>query len=72
MTFENNFYYNKNVFITGHTSFKGTWLCEALSLLGANITGYSYGTPTNPSLFEICSTESKLHSIYGDIRDYDR
>jgi len=71
MTFENNFYYNKNVFITGHTSFKGTWLCEVLSLLGANITGYSYGTPTNPSLFEICSTESKLHSIYGDIRDYD-
>ena len=71
MTFENNFYYNKNVFITGHTSFKGTWLCEVLSLLGANITGYSYGTPTNPSLFEICNTESKLHSIYGDIRDYD-
>lgn len=66
-----DFYNGKKVFITGHTSFKGAWLCEALSLFGADITGYSYGVPTNPSLFEICKTENKMDSHYGDIRDLE-
>lgn len=65
------FYREKKVFVTGHTSFKGTWLCEVLSLFGADITGYSFGVPTNPSLFEICDTEKRVHSYYGDIRDLD-
>ena len=36
-----NFYKNKRVFVTGHTGFKGTWLCLILNYLGANVTGYS-------------------------------
>ena len=67
-----DFYNGKKVFITGHTSFKGTWLCEVLSMFGANITGYSFGVPTDPSLFDICQTEKKVHSNYGDIRDLDK
>ena len=67
-----DFYNGKKVFITGHTSFKGTWLCEVLSMFGANITGYSFGVPTDPSLFDICQTEKKVHSYYGDIRDLDK
>ncbi len=37
----NNFWKNKKVFITGHTGFKGAWLCLWLKFLGANILGYS-------------------------------
>ena len=36
-----DFYKNKRVFVTGHTGFKGTWLCLILNYLGANVIGYS-------------------------------
>ena len=36
-----DFYKNKRVFVTGHTGFKGTWLCLILNYFGANVTGYS-------------------------------
>lgn len=63
------FYENKNVFITGHTGFKGSWLCQILVNLGANVTGYSLEPPTEPSLFKESGIESKMKSIIGDIRD---
>ena len=65
------FYKNRKVLITGHTGFKGTWMCQVLLMLGADITGYSLEAPTNPSLFNICRVESKINSITGDIRDLD-
>lgn len=37
----NNFWKNKKVFITGHTGFKGSWLCIILNLLKSDIHGYS-------------------------------
>ena len=36
-----DFYRNKRVLVTGHTGFKGAWLCLILNYLGANVTGYS-------------------------------
>ena len=65
------FYKGKNVFVTGHTGFKGTWLCKILINAGANVTGYSVNIPTNPNLFEISNIESKMHHIIGDIRDFE-
>lgn len=65
-----SFYKNKRVFVTGHTGFKGSWLCAMLIKLGAIVTGYSVGTPTTPSLFEIAKIEKDIVSITGDIRDY--
>ena len=65
-----DFYKNKRVFITGHTGFKGSWLCEILVNEGAIVTGYSLEPPTNPSLFEIAGIEKRIKSIIGDIRDY--
>lgn len=64
-----DFYKNKKVLITGHTGFKGSWLCRILINAGAVVTGYSLEAPTNPNLFSICDVEGKMNSIIGDIRD---
>lgn len=64
------FYRGKRVFVTGHTGFKGSWLCKMLSNAGAVVTGYSLNPPTEPSLFIIANIENDIHSIIGDIRDY--
>lgn len=64
-----NFYKGKHVFITGHTGFKGSWLCRILLNAGAIITGYSVDIPTNPSLFEIADIKDNITSIKGDIRN---
>ena len=47
-----SYWRNKRVLITGHTGFKGSWLCLWLEELGANVTGYALAPPTRPSLFE--------------------
>lgn len=65
-----NFYEGKKVFITGHTGFKGSWICAWLLRLGAEICGYSNGVPTTPSNFKILGIEKKIHNVQGDICDY--
>jgi CDP-glucose 4,6-dehydratase len=67
----NNVYKNKNVFITGHTGFKGTWLTLWLKQLGANVTGYSSHLPSSPCLFEAISIENDIKHIIGDVRDQE-
>ena len=69
--FDINFYKGKKVFITGHTGFKGSWLCKILTNVGAEVTGYSLNPPTSPSLFEIAKIEDVIHSVIGDIRYLD-
>lgn len=71
MDFNLDFYKGKRVFITGHTGFKGSWLCKILVKAGAVVTGYSLEPPTTPSLFEIAGIENEVDSVIGDIRDYD-
>lgn len=66
-----SFYSGKKVLITGHTGFKGTWLCRMLVNAGATMTGYSLEPPTNPNLFELAGLEGKMSSVIGDIRDLD-
>lgn len=64
------FYNNKKVFITGHTGFKGAWMCKVLALTGARVIGYSLIPPTDPSLFVVANIEPGLKkSIVGDIRN---
>jgi CDP-glucose 4,6-dehydratase len=67
-----SFYKNKKVFITGHTGFKGTWLCHLLLEAGADVSGYSLAPPTSPSLFEQTNIDKKLYSLTADIRDKDK
>ena len=65
-----DFYRGKRVFISGHTGFKGTWLCEMLVLAGADVTGYALEPPTTPALFCLTGIENSIHSLTGDIRDF--
>ena len=67
-----NVYKGKKVFVTGHTGFKGSWLCAWLLSMGAEVTGYSFSIPTNPSHFEAMGLADHIHDIRGDVRDRDK
>ena len=72
MTLEDlTFFKDKRVLVTGHTGFKGTWLCKVLINSGAKVIGYSLSAPTNPNLFELSNIEKQMTSIIGDIRDFE-
>lgn len=66
------FWKNKKVFLTGHTGFKGSWMSLWLLKAGAQLTGYSLGLPTNPSLFDELKIEKDMNSIFADIRDLEK
>lgn len=66
-----SFYRDKKVLITGHTGFKGSWMCQLLIGVGAQVTGYALEPPTNPSLFEMCRIGERMNSIIGDVRDLE-
>ena len=70
--FNKDFFANKKIFITGHTGFKGSWLCMWLHMLGAEVTGYALDPPTDPSLFELCRVGELVHSVIGDVRDGEK
>lgn len=63
------FYKDKKVLITGHTGFKGSWMCEVLLELGADVTGYSLNPPTTPAFFDMLGLSDKIDSVIHDIRD---
>lgn len=63
------YYRGKRVLVTGHTGFKGAWLCAVLLQAGAEVTGYALEPPTNPSLFALADIGKRMHSVIGDVRD---
>ena len=66
-----SFYRHRRVLVTGHTGFKGSWLCRMLLDAGAEVTGYALEPPTKPSLFALTGLEAEMCSIRGDVRDLD-
>lgn len=62
-------YRGVRVLVTGHTGFKGSWLCLMLARAGAQVTGYSLEPPTNPSLFKLCGVGERIDSHVGDVRN---
>lgn len=64
-----SFYKGKRVLVTGHTGFKGAWMCRVLVDTGAILTGYSLEAPTQPNLFALAGVEDNMTSIIGDVRD---
>ena len=68
-----NFWKNKKVFVTGHTGFKGSWLCLFLKHLGAEVTGYSLKPNTKPNLFDLAGVKKIIKkSIIADVRNYQK
>lgn len=66
----NGIYKDKTVLITGHTGFKGSWLCFWLEKMGAKVIGYSLEPPTNPNHISLLNLN--INSIIGDIRDFQK
>jgi len=67
-----SFWIGKKVFVTGHTGFKGSWLCMFLNHLGANVVGYALEPNTQPALYNLCSVDSIVNSTIGDVRDLEK
>lgn len=63
------FWEGKKILVTGHTGFKGSWLCLWLQSLGAEVAGYALNPPTDPSLFDVARVSEGMKSIIGDVRD---
>ncbi|MDR1215751.1 MAG: CDP-glucose 4,6-dehydratase [Treponema sp.] len=64
---ELDFYKDKRVFVTGHTGFKGTWLCHILLKAGATVSGYALEPESG--LYGQTRLQSQIHSVIGDVRD---
>lgn len=61
----------KKILVTGHTGFKGAWLCLMLLKLGAKVCGYSLNPDTSPNLYDILNLKESMESKIGDIRDFE-
>lgn len=72
MNFYPDFYKNRSVLVTGHTGFKGIWLCKMLELFGARVTGFSLPSPTpeGEKVFRRSGTQADMTSVIGDVRDF--
>jgi CDP-glucose 4,6-dehydratase len=66
-----DFWKGKKVLITGHTGFKGSWLCMLLNLMKADVYGYALAPNTNPSLYKLTNIDQIVSSTIADIRDFD-
>ena len=65
-----NIYQNKTVLVTGHTGFKGSWLCFWLSKMGARVIGFALPPATTPNHYELCRPD--MVSVVGDIRNQEQ
>ncbi len=64
-------YRGKRVLVTGHTGFKGSWLCLWLLKLGSNVAGFSLYLPSRPCNFEVLNLKGKIRHYEGDVRNYE-
>lgn len=69
--FDLSFFSGKRVLVTGHTGFKGAWLCRMLTCHGAEVTGYALEPSMPFALFSLAGLQGDMHSVLGDVRDLD-
>ena len=66
---ESDFWQGKRVLVTGHSGFKGAWLCLWLHRLGADVTGVSLPPATQPNLFTLAEVGAGMQSHWQDVRE---
>lgn len=66
-----NFWNGKQVFLTGHTGFKGSWMALWLQHMGADVAGYALAPPTNPAVFDLAHVADDMSHQVADVRDLD-
>lgn len=64
-----SFYKNRSVLVTGHTGFKGSWMCKMLINAGANVIGYALEPQGTLNLYDMCGLGGQMKSVIGDIRN---
>ncbi len=64
-----NDYQGKKVLVTGHTGFKGSWLCQMLIMAGADVVGYSLEPDGSNVVYKALGLESRIKSFYSNIKD---
>jgi len=69
---DREFWQDRRVLVTGHTGFKGAWLCLWLGSLGARVTGFSLPPATTPNLFTLADIGRRIDSQFGDVREASR
>ena len=62
-------YKDRTVLVTGHTGFKGSWLCAMLEMAGAQVIGYALPPQEGDNLFTLSGVAQGMHSVEGDVRD---
>ncbi|MFH1529315.1 MAG: CDP-glucose 4,6-dehydratase [Pseudomonadota bacterium] len=64
-----DYFRNRRVLVTGDTGFKGSWLCQWLLDLGAEVHGLALPPHTRPALYGLLGLEDQIHHVDVDIRD---
>lgn len=65
------YYKDRTVLVTGHTGFKGSWLCAMLELAGAKVVGYALPPQEGDNLFTLSGVARGMQAIEGDVRDLE-
>ncbi|HEX6621858.1 MAG TPA: CDP-glucose 4,6-dehydratase, partial [Solirubrobacteraceae bacterium] len=66
---DRGFWSGRRVLVTGHTGFKGAWLCLWLAQLGARVSGFAHAAHDGPSLYALAGVGQDVESVTGDVRD---
>lgn len=59
----------RRVLVTGHTGFKGAWLCLWLERLGATVSAFALAPNTEPNLYTLASPWPAQTHVITDLRD---
>ena len=72
MVIHKDFWKGRKVLITGHTGFKGSWLCLWLNSMGANVYGIGLSPLTEHSIYKYARIADIVDSNISDIRNFNK